>query len=356
MAINVTKTFLPPIEEYQKLLNEIWDNGWLTNNGDFVKQFEETVRNRLKVKNFLAVCNGTLALQIAIKALGLKREIITTPFSYVATTSSIIWQNCQPVFVDIDPDTFCIDPRNIESCITERTEAILVTHVFGNPCDIESIENIARTYNLKTIYDGAHAFGVRQGQTSLLDFGDISTLSFHATKVFHTGEGGGIVSKSLDINDVCAYMRNFGHDGKYDYHGLGINGKMSEFHAALGLINLKYFDKIIQSRKKITQLYDLKLPSLSKQVIKNDITYNYSYYPILFSTSNILNKVVNLLELNKIYPRRYFYPCLTNLPYINIETCPIAQDISQRILCLPIYEGLSQSEQLKICEIVDSYV
>ena len=257
--IYVAKSFLPPIEDYQKYLRKIWETGQLTNQGPFLKEFEKKIKNYLNVKNFHFLSNGTIALQIALDSLGIQEgEIITTPFSYVATTSAILWQRCTPVFVDIEPNNFCIDPNKIEAAITKKTKAILAVHVFGYACDVEKIEKIAKKHNLKVIYDGAHAFGVKYKGKSLLDFGDISTCSFHATKLFHTIEGGACIIKNLKISNKLELARRFGHDG--DIHKqLGINAKNSEFHTAMGLCNLKHIGKIIKERKKISSLYDKSL-------------------------------------------------------------------------------------------------
>ena len=219
--INVTQTFLPPLEEYTKYLEKIWDSKWLTNRGVLIKELERNLKDFLGVENLLMVNNGTIALQIAIKALELKGEIITTPFSYVATVSSIVWENCQPVFVDIDEDYLTIDETKIEEAITEKTSAILATHVYGNPCNVEAIQKIAERYNLKVIYDAAHCFGVKYKGESILNWGDISTLSFHATKVFHTGEGGAVICNNEELAHKIFYSHNFGHNGSEEFFGLG---------------------------------------------------------------------------------------------------------------------------------------
>jgi len=249
--IPVTKPFQPPLDELNLHLQDIWKSGIFTNNGPKAQQLELELKEYLEVPDLLFLTNGTIALQLAIKALDLKGEIITTPFSYVATTSSIVWEGCTPVFVDIDKETFNIDPTLIEDKITSKTSAILATHVFGNPCDIDAIDIIAKKHNLKVIYDGAHAFGVKYKGESIFNFGDITTCSTHATKLFHTVEGGFVVSKNKDLMKRVACMRNFGHNGPYEYSEVGINGKNSELHAAVGLVNLKYIDQIIKRRKMI---------------------------------------------------------------------------------------------------------
>jgi dTDP-4-amino-4,6-dideoxygalactose transaminase len=345
--IPVTKPFLPPIADYEQYLAGIWKRNWLTNNGPLVNELELSLKDYLRVKHLLFVTNGTIAIQLAIKALGLKGQIITTPFSYVATTSSVVWEGCEPVFVDIDPSTCNLDPNKIEAAITPRTSAILATHVYGIPCDWKAISDIAKRKNLKVIYDGAHAFGVTQSNASVLEQGDITTCSFHATKLFHTVEGGAVITQDPDLLKRLAYLRNFGHDGPDRFAELGINGKNSEFHAAMGLVNLKYLENIIATRKKLCLHYDkfLKTFQGKKPALPNGTVYNYAYYPVIFDSEELLLKVHDILTKNWIYPRRYFYPSLENLPYSNSKgTCPIAESIAKRALCLPLYDTLTTEE------------
>lgn len=351
--IQVTKPFFPPEEEYQSLLHKIWESGWITNNGPFVKKLEDELKNYLNVKNLLYVGNGTIALQIAIKALKLEGEIITTPFSYVATSSSIVWENCTPVFADIDPDTFNIDPREIEGKITSKTTAILATHVFGNPCDVEQIRNIANDYNLKVIYDAAHCFGTSYKGSSIFNWGDISTTSFHATKIFHSVEGGAVFSNNDELIERMSYMRNFGHDGPGKFNGVGINGKNSELHAAMGILNLKYISEILERRKSQVLLYKKKLKDtgVQFQLIENQSSINYSYFPVVFKNEETLLRIADSLEKKSIYSRRYFFPSLNKLNYLK-GTAPISEDISTRILCLPLYHDLKESEINTIISIV----
>ncbi|MCI1590686.1 DegT/DnrJ/EryC1/StrS family aminotransferase [Heyndrickxia oleronia] len=350
--IPVSKPFLPPFEEYTSYISKLWDTKWLTNNGTYVRQLEAKIGDYLNTTSIQFVSNGTIALQIAIKALNIKNEIITTPFSYVATTTSILWENCKPVFVDIDPNTLCIDVNKIEDSITNKTEAILATHVYGIPCDVDEISKIAKKYNLKVIYDGAHAFGVRYKGRSLLSYGDISTLSFHATKLFHTIEGGAIINNSGEyMEQRIKYLRNFGYDAD-NLETVGINGKNSEFHAAMGLCNLKYIANLIENRRRCAEKYDSYfLNRYTRPKLSDDIEYNYAYYPIIFESERELLFVMKELKKNNIETRRYFYPSLNNLPYINTRFyCPISENISKRILCLPLYSDLSILDVEKICE------
>lgn len=351
--INVTKTFLPPLDEYVKYLEKIWETHWVTNQGPLTEELEFKLKEYLDVKNLLLVTNGTIALQLAIKALGLKGEIITTPYSYVATTTSILWENCIPVFCDIEKNTFCIDADLIEKAITEKTSAILATHVYGFPCDVEKIQSIADRHNLKVIYDGAHAFGVNYKGKSLLDFGDISTVSFHATKLFHTIEGGAVILKDKKIAEKLFLLRAFGHLDD-EYFTLGINGRTSEFHAAMGLCNLKRVSGFIENRKRISSQYKdlLKDTQLEFPVIPENLDYNYSYFPVLFPSNDKMHTAKKLLSENEINTRRYFYPSLNKLPYINNTSCPLSEDIAERILCLPVYNELNNEEIKLISEIL----
>ncbi|MCP9767642.1 DegT/DnrJ/EryC1/StrS family aminotransferase [Lacihabitans sp. LS3-19] len=357
--INVTKSFLPPQEEYQNYLSKIWDTSWLTNNGPLVVELESKISNYLDEKYFAFLGNGTIALQIAIKALDLSGEIITTPFSYCATTTSILWENLKPVFVDINPLDFNINADLIEAAITENTSAILATHVYGNPCEVEKIETIAKKHNLKVIYDAAHAFGVKYKGKSLLSYGDISTCSFHSTKVFHTVEGGSIICHSQELFDKIKLLRSFGHILD-DYYLAGINGKNSEFHAAMGLCNLNHLGNIIEGRKAIFRLYDklLNWDNLYKPTEKdNNLEYNFAYYPVVFDNDKVTKEVILKLNAENIYPRRYFYPSLNKLSYIeDIDECPISESVSTRVLSLPLYPDLDPEIVAKICKIINSTI
>jgi dTDP-4-amino-4,6-dideoxygalactose transaminase len=316
--IFVTKTTLPPLKEYKKYLGIIWKNNWITNHGPLTLELEKKLKKILGVKHLFFVSNGTVALEIAIKALGIGGEILTTPFSYVATTSSIIWTNCKAKFVDIDKRTLNINPALIEKAITSRTKAILATHVYGNPCDVEKINTIARKYKLKVIYDAAHCFGVRYKNTSILNYGNISTISFHATKLFHSAEGGAVITNNDSLAHKISYMRNFGHNGQEKFWGLGINGKNSELHAAMGLCLLPFVKQNINKRKIISEMYGRLLSGLDlrRPELRKNTDYNYSYYPVLFNSEDELLSVRDSLNSNNIFPRRYFYPALSNLNYV----------------------------------------
>lgn len=352
--IPVTKPFLPPLHEYHEFLEGIWQRQWLTNNGPLVNDLELKLKAYLRLPHILFLGNGTIALQIAIKALDLRGEIITTPFSYIATASSIVWEHCRPVFVDIDPLSFNIDPSKIESQITERTSAILATHVYGNPCDIDSIARIATKQNLKVIYDAAHCFGTTFRGKSVFEFGDVSTTSFHATKVFHTIEGGAVFTNDPQLLKRMAFMRNFGHAGPESFAEVGINGKNSELHAAMGLVNLKYVDEILAKRKKQSLRYSKNLQSLNfpKLKISNEVGYNYAYYPLLFEDEMQTLRVKADLEGNLIFPRRYFYPGLNSLDILNKTELPITDSVTKRVLCLPLYHTLSDEEIDFVCRII----
>ncbi len=355
--INVTKTFLPPIDEYVKYLEKIWETNWVTNQGPLSEDLESTLKDFLNVNNLLLVSNGTIALQLAIKALALKGEIITTPYSYVATTNSILWENCTPVFCDIENKTFCIDADLIESKITENTSAIMATHVYGFPCNVEKIKSIADKHTLKIIYDGAHAFGVKYKNESLLNFGDISAVSFHATKLFHTIEGGAVICKDEKISEKIFLYRAFGHLDD-EYYSVGINGRTSEFNAAMGLCNLPRVNDFILERKNINQLYRdcLNESGLEIPLVPEGLEYNYSYFPVFFNTESQMLELKNILFKNGINARRYFYPSLNKLPYLNTESCPVSERTASRVLCLPVFNGMSADEILFISEIINNNI
>ena len=354
--IPVTKCFLPPIELYTEWVQKAYDKQWLTNRGELVQLLEERLKGYLGVEWMTVTNNGTIPLQIALKLLGKGGEIITTPFSYVATTAAIVWENCTPVFVDIHPEYLTIDETKIESAITEKTTCILATHVFGNPCAVDVIEAIAKKHNLYVIYDAAHAFGVTYQGQSIFNYGDVSTCSFHATKLFHTGEGGAMFAKDSEIRHQLFYSHNFGHNGPLDFYGLGINGKISELHAAMGLAVFESIDTILSERRKVVEMYDalLDFTKIKKMKIRAHTEWNYSYYPVLFSTEEVLLKVLKLLNDQGVFPRRYFYPSLNTIPYANGIEMLVSEALSSRVLCLPLYVGLEKKEIEQICNLMNS--
>lgn len=356
--IPVTRTFLPPLEDYTHLLRTCWERAWITNHGPYCTSLEQRLREHLEAPELYILCNGTVALQIAIKAFDLKGEVIVTPFSYVATVSSAVWEGCTPVFADIEPGTMTIDPRAVEAAITPRTTAILATHVFGNPCDVEALQDIAERRGLRVIYDGAHAFGVRYKGRSILDHGDITTLSFHATKLFHTVEGGAVVGRTPEVGHRLSYLRNFGHDGPEAFQGLGINGKMSEPHAAMGHLVLDHIDHILATRAATCHTYDEQfegIPAIGRMELRPGTEHNYAYYPVLFADEARMMRVRDRLRSERIQPRRYFYPSLDTLPYVNGH-CPVSRDIASRILCLPLYADMEPGLAERIAGIVRSAV
>lgn len=355
--INVTKTFFPPLDEYSKNLKRVWENQWLTNRGTLTIELEKNISSHLSLEEtrLIAMNNGTIPIQIALKLLGKGGEVVTTPFSYVATSASIVWENCTPVYVDIHPEYFTIDESKIESVITERTTCILATHVFGNPCNIEEIERIAQKHKLSVVYDAAHCFDVKYKNKSIFEYGDISTCSFHATKLFHTGEGGALFTNNEDLFHRSYYSHNFGHNGPLDFHGLGINGKISELQSAMGLTVLPYLKQIIKARKDIISMYlnGINFSKLKTIRLREHTDWNYSYFPIVFNSEENLLQVQLALNEKKIFPRRYFYPSLNALPYVKHDTVPISENISKTILCLPLYHDLDFSDVATIIDIVN---
>lgn len=353
--ITVTKTFLPPIEEYTAQVQRAWDNQWLTNRGELVLELEDKIKKYLKVKNAIITNNGTIPLQIALQLFGKNGEIITTPFSYVATTSAIVWEHCTPVFVDIHPEFLTIDETKIEAAITPKTTAILATHVFGNPCNVEAIEAIARKHQLKVIYDAAHCFGVNYRNESIFNFGDVSTCSFHATKLFHTSEGGAMFCQDEALHKQLFYSHNFGHNGALAFHGVGINGKISELQGAMGLAVLPYMAHILDERKKVVDFYNahLDFSKLKTLKIRENTEWNYSYYPVIFENEAKLIQVEKILNDNDIVPRRYFYPSLNTIEYCKGNVMPISENIASRVLCLPLYVGLKTVDLEKISTLIN---
>ena len=354
MKIYVTKSFLPPREEYYNHLDDIFATACVTNQGVKVQQLEQELRTYLNVRHIQCVANGTLALQMALEALEIEDgEVITTPFSYVASVSAVLWQKCTPVFVDIEPGHFTIDPDKIEEKITPQTKAILPVHVFGYACDVEKIALIAERRNLKVIYDGAHAFAAQYKDRSLLSFGDISTCSFHATKPFHTVEGGACIIRDDSVADKIELIKRFGH--QYDNHCcLGINAKMSEVHAAMGLANMPYINELFEKRRSLSRLYDRFLgAAVHRPPAQQGLEYNYSYYVVLFENETSLLRAFEALNREDIYPRRYFYPSLNTLSYLKQrQHCPVSEDIASRVACLPLSLSLTEEDIDRISALI----
>lgn len=351
--INVTRSFLPNIEKYKHYVDQIFESSTLTNNGPLVQELEIQLKDYLGVNNILLVANGTLALQLAYKLLELSGEVITTPFSFAATSSSIIWGDLEPVYTDIHSGSLNLDPRTIEATITDKTSAIVPVHVFGNACATEEITRISDNHKLKIIYDASHAFGIRSESSSLLNSGDISTLSFHATKLFHTAEGGALVINDDELMAKARSMINFGLDKNGIPSSLGINAKMSELHAAMGLCVLESIDEIFSQRKMTAERYYDKLNNLpvSFQERHPDYSNNYAYLPILFENAETRMIIEQNLVDNRITPRQYFYPSLETI-YAPNTPMPKSRDVASRILCLPLYAGIEPSIVDNICTII----
>ena len=340
--IHVSKIHFPDKQKFLKYVEKIYESGWLTNNGPLVQKLEKRLEEHLGVKNLLCVSSGTMALQLAYKLLDLKGEVITTPFSFVATTSSIKWEGLDPVFSDIDPETFNIDPAKIEKSLTEKTIAIVPCHVFGNACEIEEIDKIAKKHNLKVIYDASHAFGVKYKDESILNYGDISAISFHATKFFHTIEGAALVIKDDALYEKAKIVRNFGIDSQDSVKTLGTNAKMNEFEAAMGLCVLDEMDNVLAERQESHKYYAEHLKDyIQMQNINEDASQSYSYFPIVLRSEEEMRNVRSALLAENIAPRQYFYPSLDTLPYVELrQVMTNSRDISSRILVIPMHSGV----------------
>lgn len=339
--IQVTEPFLPPLEEYVGYLKGIWDRNTLTNNGPLVRELEGKIQEYHQIQDkIICVANGGLGLQIILKAMGIGGEIITTPFSYVATAACPLWEGCTVRLADIEADSLTLDPGAVEAAITPRTEAILATHVFGNPCDVEGLQAVATRHNLALIYDAAHAFGVTDKGRSILEYGDASMVSLHATKVFHAVEGGFVVLKDPQAAKRAEWMRRYGHKGPGKFSGIGINAKMSELHAAMGLANLPYADKLLQSRKTQYHIYMEHLgghPKLQFQKLADPEGYNHAYFPALLPDEEARTQLLESLRAKAIYARRYFHPSLNQTGLLGEQPdCPNAESIARRIICLPM--------------------
>lgn len=352
--IPVTKAYLPNKEKYQSYVDLIFQSGWLTNNGSLLQELERRLADYLGVRNIILVANGSFALQLAYKALDLEGEVITTPFSFAATTSTLAWEGLKPVFADINPKTFNIDPAQIEVQITSNTSAIVPVHVFGNPCDVEAIQSIADKHKLKVIYDAAHAFGSEYKHQSVLNFGDVSTLSFHSTKLFHTIEGGAVITNDDELAKKVRLMINFGISGPTSIDSVGTNAKMNEFEAAMGLCVLDEIDAIRQQREDIWQVYTNELSNIVEMQHWNEHgKNNCAYAPVLLENEDQLLSIEAKLKENDILPRRYFYPSLDTLSYLDSkQICNNSRDIASRILCLPIYPTLEKENIKRILKII----
>jgi len=361
--INVTQPFLPPLEEFIPYLEKIWKSKWLTNAGPFHEQLEKELCQYLGVEHIALFTNGTIALITALQALRITGEVITTPYSFVATSHSLLWNGIKPVFVDIDPSTLNLDPDKIEAAITPHTTAIMPVHCYGHPCDVERIQKIADTYGLKVIYDAAHAFGVQLHTGSLLNQGDLSVLSFHATKVFNTFEGGAIVCPDAKTKLRIDHLKNFGFVDEVTIVAPGINGKMSEFNAALGVLQLKSIDGALHKRKAIDKRYRKRLTGVQGIHCLQDSgekTANYAYFPILVRPEYPLNReeLYQKLRDNGIYARRYFYPLISDfpmyrgLPSATQSNLPVAKAVADQVICLPIYPDLVELDQEKIISLI----
>ena len=357
--IPVTRPQMPPLDEFIPYLRKIWNNQWLTNNGPYHQLLEAELASFLGVKHVSLFANGTIALVTALQALGIKGEVITTPYSFVATTHALSWNNLKPVFADIDPTTFNLDPDKAEAAITSRTSAILPVHCYGRPCDVERFEKIGKKHKIKIIYDAAHAFGVSRKGKSLARFGDLSVLSFHATKVFNTFEGGAIVSPDTKTKHYIDRLKNFGYVDEVTVANVGINGKMNEVQAAFGLLQLQHFEKAVHQRKQIDTRYRKEISRIEGITCPppvGEASYNYAYFPILVGNNYRLSreKLYQSLRQQGIFARRYFYPLISSFPmYRGLSSAspkniPVAANLSERVLCLPIYPDLTEEEQNRV--------
>lgn len=361
--IYVTKPFLPALDDFKDALKEIWDNSWLTNNGPIMQRFSQELCHYFETDNICLFTNGTLALQIGLQGMGIAGEVITTPFTFVATTHALYWNKIRPVFVDIEPDFYTLDPEKVEAAITPWTTAILAVHVFGHPCKLNVLADIARRHNLKLIYDAAHAFGVNVGNKSIANFGDMSMFSFHATKLFHSIEGGMLTFKDSGIKSIFDYLKNFGFKNEVEVVMPGTNAKMNEMQALMGSMILEHIDGIIEKRKQITSLYREKLKGVPgihlRPELPKEVRYNYAYFPIEvhekeygMSSDHLYEK---MREYN-VHPRRYFYPLVNDFAcYQSVsvkDPLTVARKVADRILTLPIYYDLALEDVQKICDIV----
>lgn len=361
--IFVTAASLPERDVYDTYVDRIFSSRWLTNNGSMLIELERELRKFLGVPYLELCANGTLALQLALRLLNLHgKKIITTPYTYVATLSALLWENCEPVFVDIDPYTMCLDPSLVEDCLKNDPDVagIVPVHVYGNACDVEAFDLISERYKIPALYDGAHAFGSVYRGKSLLSYGHASICSFHATKIFHTVEGGCVITHKAEEDREARLMRAFGH--VHDTHyTLGINTKLSELHAAMGLSLLPRITENLKQRARLTSLYDQYLTPANNEHLRGlglreGLIWNHAYYPVIFADSNMRARVMSALEKERIHPRRYFYPALTRLPYIHGQSCPVAEDISEKVLCLPLWPDMEDKLVERICGIINKQI
>lgn len=352
--VYVTRSFIPPPADYLARVQAILERGQLTNHGPNVTELEEKLRQALGVRHLVIMSNGTLAIQLALKALEKVGEVITTPFSYVATVSSVVWEGCTPVFAGIRPNDLSLDPIQVERLIGPNTLAILATHVYGFPCQVDEFERLSQKYNVPVIYDAAHAYGVAIGGRPLMTYGSMSTLSFHATKVFHSGEGGAVVTESDELAHKLRYLRNFGHNGEEAFWGLGVNAKMSELHGAMGLSVLPHMNEIIGGRKQVWERYQRSLSKSGVYTFElpSRVEYNYAYYPCLMPSEESLLAAKAELNGRNIFPRRYFFPSLDTLPYVSPSNDPVVADACRRVLCLPLHPTLDFSVVDEVCEVL----
>jgi dTDP-4-amino-4,6-dideoxygalactose transaminase len=353
--LNISKPFLPDVTEYKNYVDQIFKSGILTNNGPLVRELEEKLSEFLGVENILLVSNGTLAIQLAFEILEIKGSVITSPFSFIASLTPILANKSQPIFVDINPKTFNLDPEKIPEIIDANVEAILPVHVFGNPCDCIEIERIAKQNKLKVIFDASHAFNVSYKGKNLLNYGDISTISFHATKIFHSIEGGALIIKDKELYEKAKCARNFGFNNQGDIECIGINAKMSEFHAAMGLCSLKEIKKNMQLYKNASIKYREELSGYVEfQEINSNSVINYSYFPILLQNESQCLRVIRSLEENQVFPRRYFHPSLDSLEFVDSKISHFSKEVSEKILCLPMSVYITSQQQVDICNLIKS--
>jgi dTDP-4-amino-4,6-dideoxygalactose transaminase len=361
----VTRPYMPPLDDFIPYLEKIWESRWLTNDGQFHQQLEKSLCEYLGLEHISLFSNGTLALITALQAERITGEVITTPYSFVATSHSLLWNGIQPVFADIAPGTFNLDPAKVEAAITPRTTAIMPVHVYGEPCQTEEIQRIADTYGLKVIYDAAHAFGVRKNGTSVLNHGDLAVLSFHATKVFNTFEGGAIVCHDAKTKKRIDYLKNFGIADEVTVVAPGINGKMNEIQAAFGLLQLQHMEHVLRSRQHIDHMYREALNGVEGLTVPTPppaVDRNYAYFPILIGKSFPISRdaLYHRLRDNGVFPRRYFFPLISSfpmyrgLPSAQVSNLPEATRVSQEILCLPIYPDLTEGDRTMVCDVIRS--